>query len=330
MIEDWISENIDTKIKHTSSGHELHICCPVCNETRYRLYIGMDNGMVYCHNCNFKGSMINLIQYVEGTTYLQASERFNQIKGNIVLPEDSIQTLEWKWLIGSNPSEKRAIPLPDEYQLLEKSHQIMAQKAIKYLQSRSITYTQIQQHKMGFCGTGEFINRIIIPVYEGSQLKFWVARAISPCVRMKEKSPSNKTYQWGKSEVVFNIDRAAKTYHTAVISEGIFDALSWGDIGVSLLGKELYDEQLRVLLNYKSLLSEGLYVALDADALDSALKMATRLSDFFKVYLIMIPKEYDDPNNYLITHSKQDMWKLIRNAEEFGEFTALTKRMQYL
>ena len=329
MIEDWITQNIDTRIRYTGNGEELHICCPVCGEHRYRLYIGLKNGLVYCHNCGFKGSVINLIQYVENVSYTRASLIFNDIRGAMVLPVDVAQSLEYKLLaLDQYQVVKRPIPLPTEYQELIGSQQLLAKKALRYLQSRAITPDQVQKYHMGFCALGEYAGRIIIPIYEGDQLKFWVARAISSHVKLKEKSPSNKEYQYSKSEVIFNIDRAAKQYHTAVISEGIFDALSWGDIGVSLLGKMLYGEQLRILLNYKSLLSDGIYIALDADAFDSAMKIARQLSDFFTVHIISIPPEFDDPNNYLQTHSKKDMWKLIQNAEEYNEFTELRMRLR--
>ena len=328
MIEDWIEQNIDTQIKYTGNEEEIHICCPVCGEHRYRLYIGLKNGLLYCHNCGFKGSVVNLIQYVENISYTRAMERFTEVQGSIVLPQNAYQSVEYKLLeLGKYQVIKRPIPLPEEYQDLLTSQQRLAKKAIRYLQSRAITIDQIQKYHMGFCAYGDYAGRVIIPIYEKDELKFWVARAISPNAKLKEKSPSNKEYQYGKSEVIFNIDKAAQNYHTVVISEGIFDALSWGDIGVSLLGKVLYDEQLRTLLRYKPLLSDGVYIALDADALDSALKIARQLSNFFTVHLITIPEEYDDPNNYLRTHSKKDMWRLLHNAEEYDEFTEVRQKL---
>ena len=144
---------------------------------------------------------------------------------------------------------------------------------------------------------------------------------------MKEKSPSDEDYQISKSEVIFNIDRAARKYHSCVISEGIFDCLSFGDIGVSLLGKTLYESQLNILLDYRELLTEGVYIALDWDAKDKATEIAERLSEFFDVKMINIPQEYDDPNKYRQSHSLSEMWDLIRTAEPFGEFSGLRRML---
>lgn len=330
MIEDWVKQRIDSVIRYTGSGEEIHVCCPVCGETRYRLYISLVTGQIYCHNCQFKGTVVNLIQFTEGLNYVAALERFNAIKGNLILPDDVESALDKRLLhkITSEDIQKRSVPLPEEYQLISRTNNMVARRAERYLLKRGITKKQIIQYKMGICATGEYANRIIIPIYQEGRLKFWVARAMSREARLKERSPSNLFYQYGKSEVIFNLDIAAKQYHSAVISEGIFDALSWGKIGISLLGKSLYDKQLKLLLQYKDQLSEGLYIALDADAEKDAMMIAQMLIPFFPIKIIYIPKEFDDPNNYLVTHSKQEMWKLITYAEEYGEFTSLRCKLR--
>jgi ORF023 len=173
---------------------------------------------------------------------------------------------------------------------------------------------------------GEYRNRVIIPIYESGELKFWVARAIQRDIKMKEKSPSDEDYQISKSEVIFNIDIAAKQYHSCVICEGIFDALSYGNVGVSLLGKSLYQEQLNILLGYRELLTEGVYISLDNDAKKDALKIASKLSEYFKVYIVNIPSELDDPNNVLMTKGIKYLYSLLENAEEYEEFTSIRSR----
>lgn len=329
-IIDWVEENIDSQIKHTGNGREVHVDCPVCGETRHRLFINLENGRVYCQNCGFgkNTSIVGLIQYVEGISYSKAFTVFKEIKGNLAIPEfinkDTIDNIFMGDL--RQDLDKRAIPLPEEYVPLDPNHtNIVTKRAIKHLHSRKITDKQIVQHKFGFCMSGEYENRVIIPIYENGDLKFWVARAISSDTYMKEKSPSDNDWNISKSEVIFNIDRAARKYHSAVISEGIYDALSWGDIGISLLGKSLYQEQLNILLDYRELLTEGIYIALDWDAKDNATKMAEQLSEYFKVYMINIPEELDDPNNCLRKKGRAYMWKLLEDAEEYSEFSGLRR-----
>ena len=332
MIEDWIKLHLGLNVKYASTKGEIHICCPVCKENRYRLYINVENGLVYCHNCQFKGSIVKLIQYVEGVSKEKAESLLKEIAENIVLPykiEESVLGKLIYSLYNISP-QKRAIPLPEEFQKFSQNFSeknFTAKKALKYLQQRGITKKQILNCGMGICTEGEYKNRVIIPIFLEGNLQFWVARAISDNTKLKEKSPSAQEYQYSKSEVIFNLDTAAKKYNSIVISEGIFDALSWGDIGVALLGKSLYDSQFNLILKYKDLLTQGIYIALDADAVDSATLIAEKLKSFFKVMMINIPKEYDDPNKYLLTHSKNSMWELIMNAEEYTEFSIIKRKL---
>ena len=323
MITDWIENHIDDHIRQTGNGEEVHFNCVCCDDTRHRMYVNLHNGKVYCHNCNYSGNIVNLIQYVEGVDYNKAADIFSEIKDNLSLPENVGLSLQG--LFAPKPKTlKRAIPLPEEYSPIDPyKPSARTYRAIAYLHRRKITNEQISYYKMGFCYRGEYKDRVIIPISENNELKFWVARAITPFTKLKEKSPSNEDYQISKSEVIFNIDRAAREFNTAIICEGIFDALAFNGVGVSLLGKKLYKEQLNMLLSYKRQLTEGVYIALDWDAKDDALKMAEELSQYFDVKLVNIPKEDDDPNRYLQNHGRQAMWRLIENAETFDQLTKL-------
>lgn len=330
-IESWLDRHLDSRIIHTNDPDEVHVCCPVCQETRYRLYINTSTGALYCHNCQFKGTIVNLIQFLEKIPYSQAKQQLADFDIIDYTPIDITHTIDYQAILSKFPEiPKRSVPLPEEYQRIDTCVNYTAVKARKYLHKRGITDKQIRIHNMGVCCTGEYANRVIIPIYSNSSLKFWVARDITGKSKLKEKSPHNEPFQFGKSEVLFNLDNAANTYGTIVLSEGIFDALSWGNIGVALLGKTLYNSQLESILHYKSQLENGIYVALDADAADNANEVAKTLSSFFNVYMVEIPKEYDDPNNYLITHSRPELWSLLAKSAKYTELSWLKAKLHNL
>ena len=327
-IVDWLDSNIDSKIKYTGNNKEVHFNCPFCSDKRHRMYVSLDTGGVYCHNCNWHGNIVKLIQSVEGVSLSKAESIFQDVKGNLVLPESISKDAIANMFIPDLRADlaKRPIPLPQEYSPIKlETKNIYVKNAIKYLHSRGITDKQIVSHKMGYCMDGEYRDRIIIPITENGDLKFWVARASNKHAYLKEKSPSDEEYQISKSEVLFNIDVASHKYHSAVLCEGIFDALSFSDIGVSMLGKSLYQSQLNILLDYRDQLTNGVYVALDWDARDNATEIAETLSEYFKVYIINIPRELDDPNNSLQQKGKSYMWKLIADAEEYSEFSCIRR-----
>lgn len=326
MIEDWIIQTLGSTIKYTNTPNEIHICCPVCGDKRYRLYINTINNVCYCHNCQFNGSTIKLIQRVEKTTYSKAVERLKDFQGIVSIPEKFKDIVEEKLLYPDiRDIPKRSIALPEDFKLLCQTDNITAGLAKEYLRSRSITSRQIQLHKFGL--SPKLPNKIIIPIYEQDELRFWIARAIGNRKFGKESVPQTAPYQYSKSEVLFNLTNAIKKYKSVVLSEGVFDALSWGDIGVAMLGKTLYKEQLNVLLKYKSLITEGVYVGVDADATDSAIKICKTLKSFFPTFLVRIPEEFNDPNGYLQTHNQSAMWGLLSQALEFNESIEVKLRL---
>lgn len=319
-------EEVVGDVKHTQKGDEVHMNCPMCGEVRHRFYVNLSTHLCYCHNCGYSESFVTFIRDIEGISYKEAVKRYQDVKGSVYIPEDILLELRKNIFIGdvSHNIAMRAIPLPDEYIPLNfNSKNPMMKSAIKYLMnSRRITIQQMKEHDFGICMSGEYKNRIIIPIEEFGEPKFFVARAIGSGSRLKEKSPSNESYQISKSQVIFNIDHASALFNSCVISEGVFDALSFGDIGVSLLGKRLSDDQLAILLDYKDYLTNGIYIALDWDARKDALKLAQELYEYFPVYLVNLPKgnlvKGHDPNSALKTYGQKYMFELIDQAEEYS------------
>lgn len=322
---DYLSDIVDSKLKYNQSGQEVHFDCPLCHETRSRMYVNLDTHKYHCFNCNASGTFVDFITKVEGLSYGKAVERYNDLKGNLYTPEDVSLEIQ-RMLIGDLYAdiEQRPIPLPSEYIPLNfNSKNPVMKKAIRYLMiNRKVSIEQMKTHQMGICMSGEYANRIIIPIIIQGSHRFFVARSFDSKSRLKEKSPANESYQISKSQVVFNIDRASMIFNSCVITEGIFDALSFGDVGVSLLGKRMSDDQLSILLQYRNQLTNGIYIALDWDARNDAINLADILSQYFTVYMIDLPKgdlpKGYDPNDYFKHFGRKAMLELIQEAEEYG------------
>lgn len=328
-VVDYLEGIIDDNLKYTGKGDEVHFNCPFCGDTRHRFYVNLSTHRCYCHNCQYGETFVTFIKDVEGCSYEKAKQRYDEIRGSAYIPEDVLLELKQNIFLPniSYNLAKRAIPLPEEYAPLDlKSKNLVNKQAIKYLQKRQVSLEQIEQHKMGYCIDGDYSHRIIIPIWENEELRFWVARAIGNKAYRKEMSPTNEDYQISKSQVIFNIYNASRIYNCAVISEGIFDACPWGDIGTSLLGKILYDDQLSILLAYKDYLQKGIYIALDYDARLDAIKMADELSQYFPVYIVNIPEGYDDPNYYARRFGRYALYSLLDTAVEYNTINRLKQK----
>lgn len=325
-VIEYLETVINDRLIYTQNNAEVHFNCPVCGESRHRMFVNLSTHKTYCHNCGWRGTLLTLIQELEGVSFEKANSIYKDIRGTMYIPDDVLDELYNSLMLTTmKPKlDLRPIPLPDEYVRIGTDTKVpIMKRAIKVLHKRAVSDAQIRKHKMGVCFTGDYANRIIIPIHEEGQLRFWVARAISDDAYRKEMSPSNADYQVSKSQVIFNITDASKLFNAIVVSEGIYDATAWGDIGVSLLGKRMSDEQLSIILGYRDYLTEGVYLCLDEDASKDTIRVADELSQYLPVKLISLPKGSDDPNRTRVTYGKKYMYSLIDKAVEYDNLYKL-------
>lgn len=328
MIQDYLEEVIDDNIKPTGKGNEVHFSCPICGEIRHRMYVNLNSHLVVCHNCGYSSNFIQFIMDLEGCNFVKAKERYTEIKGTSYIPEDICHFISQNLLslqMSTIMLKKRPIPLPDEYTVLSKSaRNPIAKMTLNYLtKERGLSIQQIQDNKIGYCTSGQYHHRAIIPIYNNDDLQFWVARAITSTASRKELSPPNEPYEISKSEVIFNIHKSSLIHNSLVLSEGIFDALSYGTIGASLLGKRLSSEQFSVLMKYKSYL-DCVYISLDNDAYKNATQIADVLCKHIPVKLINLSG--GDPNDLLRKYGRKYLFNLIDTAEEYDLSNKLQRK----
>lgn len=309
-------ENLLGRPQVTSKGDEYHWDCPLCGDRRKRLYVNVNTHSAWCFNCEFRGSIISLISAIEGISFKEALEIYKSHHGVFQMPEqikdEVIQKINK--VSYSRYFSKVPVDLPDDYTELDGSDSITGKMIYKYLKKRGVTDEQIRTHRFGFCYEGRYRKRAILPIFEQGELRYWVARAIEKKAQLKELSPVVESNQFGKSEVIFNVDRASILFNSLVLAEGIFDALTFGDVGCSILGHHLSNAQLEVLLGYKDYLTDGIYIAMDEDAWRDSIEMAEMLFQYFPVYLCRVT---GDPNEM----GRRGCLELIKNAVEFSPLT---------
>jgi len=152
-------------------------------------------------------------------------------------------------------SEK--IQLPEEFTTLC-TNKIPATGAyaLKYLLKRGLTKEDIIKWKIGFCFSGEYRNRIIIPSFdEDGDCSYFIARSYTGD-SYKYKNPR------ASKDIVFN-DLYIDWNRDLVLVEGVFDALVAGN-AVPILGSTLRagSDLLRKIVRNDT----PIYVALDPDA----------------------------------------------------------------
>jgi DNA primase len=294
------------------NSEQFRINCinPECNDTKGNLEINMARGIFHCWICNYSGNLRDLLKDYLG--YVPKIEKYQS-------PEDLQQTYDIdSFLKKTETIVKEKIVdysiLPKEYIYLGQNSDtlsMLGRKALKYVLNR-MTINDIIHHKVGYCGIGKFKWRIIVPFVEDDRVVYFIARDFMGGAYRKYDNPKRDEIGIGKEEVVFNIN-GARMVKQAVICEGVFDAIRVGIDGVAILGVSISDSQTAKLLSMKKV-----YVMLDADAPNEAMKLAKKFQKIGKqVYLIKLAK--GDPDDY----TRDEIRHLILESKPFNELDGI-------
>jgi DNA primase len=201
---------------------------------------------------------------------------FKKLKVGRQYQEDLDKILKTKNLYIQNKKEtKEELVLPKEFISLYqfpkiKDIQIKMQmkQALNYLKSRGIGRTDILRYGIGYCPSGNYSGRIIVPSYDDNfNINFFVSRSIFEEDTLKYKNP-----KWSKDVIGF--DSFINWDEHITLVEGVFDAISARYNTIPLFGKLMSN-----LLKEKILLRKPpkVIVALDNDARKDALNISSYL-----------------------------------------------------
>lgn len=233
---------VDVKLR--PSADEINICCPFCPDrgesvdARFRLGINTSSGQAHCFNCGWKCIGI-------GTT----KELAKVFRVGYRTQRDAKKPVRIKKVTRPTQDFER---LPTEYERLVGALDRIGKKARAYLESREVTLSQIIRHKIGFAAVGSMAWRVLFPLLDkDGVVRGCVGRAFA--ADMQPKYLGTKT-----AKVLWN-GCAADDQSTAVVSEGILDALrvetallsERGMVSVARLGSTITEGQLTQLKEFK-------------------------------------------------------------------------------
>ena len=284
-------ENILGK-SHKRARENYAFHCPFCNHRKPKLEINMatnekGHNPWECWVCQTKGRTIRSLLRQLKTPKETANEILKY------LPKGS--EIEYKQL--------SIIELPKEYQPLysASSTSVIANLVKNYLYGRGLSDIDFIKYSIGYCTSGEYGGRVIIPSYsESNQLNYFIARSYDGNY-FKYKNPE------ASKDIVF-FENLINWNAPIILCEGAFDAIAIRRNAIPILGKNISTSL------YKKIITSNLtdiYIALDQDAQDVALKIAEKLiSAGFKVYLIELSGK--DPSEM----GFEAFTKLVQNATE--------------
>ena len=246
---------LDTTLGVGSSlkGNEQQHHCPFCHHHKKKLQVNLDSQQWHCWVCNSKGrSITSLLRKLNVDR--RDLDRLHKIYGD----EPAY-----------SPTDEYVIKLqlPKEFkQLYFKPTNLfnpIYNNAIHYLKQRGIGETDIVKYNIGYCDSGLYNGRVIIPSYDSDgELNYFVARSFYEDETMKYKNPPVN-----RDVIVF--ENHINWNEPITLVEGAFDAFSVKRNVIPLLGKFLLSK-LKNKIFEKGV--KEITIMLDSDAIEDSTK----------------------------------------------------------
>ena len=249
------------------SGSERLYHCPKCNHHKNKLSVNVEKDKFKCWVCDYRGSSVRrIIRSYGNYSHLKS---WDKLSGKIEL--SSFDALMVEKLFGTQADKRQTVKLPPEFRSLTSSNlSISSKPALNFLHKRGVTKSDILRWKIGYCSSGEYEGRIIIPSFNTDGfVDYFIARSYTGDWRKYLAPPVSR-------DLVFN-DLYVDWDNDLTIVEGVFDAIIAGN-SVPILGTSLREGSplvRRVVDN-----DTPVYLALDADAEKKALEIIKQFLDY--------------------------------------------------
>lgn len=292
-------ENILGK-SHKRARENYAFTCPKCNHHKPKLEVNLHTNEkgenpFECWVCGFKGRTIKSLLKQLQVPAEQAYEILKYVrKGDEVgyVPTTSVE-------------------LPKEFQALytASTTSIIANKVRKYLYKRGFTDKDFLKYNIGYCTSGEYAGRVIIPSYGGNnQLNYFVGRTFEDAYHKYRNPEASKDIIGFENLINWNVP--------IILVEGVFDAIAVKRNAVPVLGKSLSNSLIKKIVSSEV---EDIYIALDKDAFKKALQYTEQFLNMGKkVYLVDMqdkdPSEmgFENFTRHVQQAEEMDLGKLLR------------------
>lgn len=290
---------------YSRSGNEYLFKCPFpnCNHHKKKLSINLDKNKYKCWICDAAGSINRVIKRYG--TFLQ-QQTWKEITG--IIEVSQFEKIIYDQITPTEVVPDQVLELPPEFQsLCNRNVSVTASAALNYLRKRGIDKHDILRWKIGYCGSGQYEGRIVIPSFNmDGNVNYFVARAYDKQWRKYMNPEESK-------DIIFN-ELYIDWESDIVLTEGVFDAIKIEN-AIPILGSSLRENSKLFQNIIKH--DPAVYMALDADAETKQGKMIESLLKYgVEIYKISIKpyKDVGEMSNEEFLNRKKSA-SLIKNTD---------------
>jgi DNA primase len=251
--------------EYRTAGNETLFYCPFCKHHKHKLSVNVGSNVYKCWVCDAKGKNVRRLIRKFGNYGLVAE--WDKLTGRH-------DVTDFDNIFSTNEDEDviiQRVNLPDEFRTLTKGSLSPATlPAVNYLRARGIGKKEILEWKIGYCPSGEYAGRIIIPSFDvEGYVNYFIARSYDGAWMRYKNPPASR-------DIVFN-ELYLDWDDDIVLVEGVFDAIVAGN-AIPILGSIL-NSNTKV---FSRLVAEGpkVYLALDSDVVQKEHKIIKNLLQY--------------------------------------------------
>lgn len=261
----------------TKDGIQYQFYCPFCHHHKKKLSINLKRGLYHCWVCDSKGrNLLSLFKRIN-----VPAEKFSLLKSELKDNNFYININE------ENENKKQRVFLPDEFRLFKDLRDPFELNSYNFLtQKRNITDEKIKKYNIGYCDSGIYKNRIIIPSYDRKgTLNYFVARSIYKSIKKKYMNPKVE-------KEFFPFELYTSFAFPIVFVEGVFDAINIDFNSVPLLGNTVSEYILDALV-FNNV--QSIYLFLDGDAKRFLYRNCKKFIEYGIDPIVILPPGDKDP-----------------------------------
>jgi hypothetical protein len=286
-----IVQNVFGDVKGLYVSEQVQVNCPHCQEReglaypddKFNLEINTAKRVFRCWKCEeprFSGSLGRLIRTFGTSIDYDLYKSYAGIYDEYSYKDDE--------------KEYAPVKLPEEMILFSQMDATNTEhfEAYNYLiNERKITRDIILKYRLGFCTTGKYEKRIIIPSYDKyGEINYFVGRNYDTANKKKKPYDNPKS---DKDRIIFN-EGFVNWDSTVYLVEGTFEMLSFPVNIIPMLGKTISTTLFFKLKELKP----DVVVLLDPDAYKNSIELYYQLYTIYvgceeRVRLVKLPTEDD-------------------------------------
>ncbi|MFW6242794.1 MAG: hypothetical protein ACOC2W_01410 [bacterium] len=322
-IQDII-KNIFDDVKNYRKSEQIKVCCPRCQERdnllepdgKFNLEINTKRNVFHCWKCDnpeFKGNIGKLI-YLYGSHHdYKIYKSYSQIyynKANLFQYENNNEEEDFE-VVSNIQLPEGFLSFKDDFDSENRKHLLAYDYCIS---DRKLTKDQLIRYNVGFCFTGKYQYRIIIPSYDNlGNLNYFTSRYFGT----DKREPKYKNPEIDKEKIIFN-EYYINWDSTIFLVEGVFDMFALPMNSLILMGKEMYS----LIFNKIKEKKPNIVIVLDPDAISKSVNIYRELLSIYgyinnKIKIINLDKDMDI-DEVKRFKGKEQVKKMLRQSKNLS------------